>query len=47
MTNEVNAHNQMSKDIAKKNKKRGSKWSINDKAYGVIAQNTGATRKKK
>jgi len=45
--NEVNDPNQMSKDIARKNKKRGSKWSLNDKQYGEIAKNTGATRKKK
>tara|TARA_Y100001963_G_C6563520_1_gene345467 strand:+ start:373 stop:501 length:129 start_codon:yes stop_codon:yes gene_type:complete len=39
--NEVNAHNPVSKtskNLAKKNKKKGSKWTINDKAYGNIAR---------
>jgi len=36
-TNEVNAPNPPSTDTAKKNKKRGSKWSLNDKKYGEIA----------
>ena len=33
----VNDHNPPSNNTAKKNKKRGSKWSLNDKKYGEIA----------
>ena len=40
MTNDVNAHNGVENQLAKKPKKRQSKWTRSDKLYGVIASDT-------